>query len=218
MTATTAAPTTDRRAFALRMIRDIGVPTGAYYVLHGFGASDLVALGAGTVVSGAILLTDTVRARKFDLFAGVMLGVFGIGLLLTFLSGDARFMIAKDSIGTGLVGSAFLISAAIGKPLTYVAALRGMTASDPAKAAAFEERYRSRPGMRQSFRRLTVLWGAGLLAEAVVRCVLAYQLPIATMVWLSTVLMIATMGGLTGLTVVLVKKWRAAAERADAAA
>ncbi|MGV9679911.1 VC0807 family protein [Nocardia sp. NPDC003482] len=211
-TATPAAPGMDRRAFARQMLRDVGLPLAAYYVLHALGASNLVALLAGTVLSATLLLIEIARSRRIDLFAGVILAGFALGLALTFISGDDRFMIAKDSIGSGLIGCGFLGSLALGKPLIYVAARRGLASSNPTALAAFDERYRTRPAMRRSLRILTILWGVGLLTEAVVRVVLAYQLPIATMVWLSTVLMIATIGGLIGVTVLLVRRWRAAAD------
>ncbi|MFI5775542.1 VC0807 family protein [Nocardia sp. NPDC051570] len=216
-TATAAAPTMDRGALARRMIRDIGLPLGGYYALHALGASTLVALSAGTVLSGAVLLTEIVRNRKIDLFAGVMLVGFLVGLGLTFLSGDARFMLAKDSVGTSLIGIAFLGSVVIGKPLIYVAAQRGLAAS-PDQAAAFEERYRARPGMRRAFRRLSVMWGVGLLAESALKVALIYQLPVDTMVWLSTVLTVAAIGGLTALNIALIRRWRAAADRATISA
>jgi hypothetical protein len=41
-----------------------------------------------------------VRDRSLNLFATVMLLVFGIGLALAFMSGDARFLLLKGSIVT----------------------------------------------------------------------------------------------------------------------
>lgn len=40
-----------------------------------------------------------------------------------------------------------------------------------------------------------MVWGTALLGECVVRAVGAYSLPVDTMVWLGTVIMIVTMGG-----------------------
>ncbi|MBY8863210.1 hypothetical protein K7711_42550 [Nocardia sp. CA2R105] len=218
MTATQAAPTPDRRAMVRQILRDVGVPLVAYYALHALGASNLVALGAGTVISGVFLLAEVARKRKVDLFAGVILAGFVIGFAMTFLSGDARFMLAKDSVVTGLIGLAFLGSALIGKPLVYVAARSGMAGSDPAKAAAFEERYRTRPTMRRAFGVLSGIWGVGLLGEAALRVFLVYQLPVSTMVWLSTVMMAVTFAVLIGLSLVLGRRYKAAGDRAEAAA
>jgi intracellular septation protein A len=201
---TTIAPATAQvsrpAAGTLRTIlptlaRDVAVPTGAYYLLHALGATDVVALLAGAVTSGAILIAEAVRARKLDVFSGFMLGVFAVGLVTSLVSGDPRFMVAKESFGTLLVGAAFALSALVGKPLIYLAARRMQ--ADP---AAFEAKFAATPAMRATMTRLSVIWGAGLLTEGVLRLVLAYRLPIATMVWLSTAMMIATFAGLIAVT------------------
>lgn len=210
-----AAPGMDRKALARQLLRDVGVPMAAYYGLHAAGASDLVALGAGTVLSGVFVIAEIVRKRRLDPFAAVIMAGFVVGLVLTFVSGDARFVLAKDSFTTGLIGAAFLVSTAIGRPLIYVSAQRGMSAE---AAAAFRERYRTNPQMRRALHTLSVVWGAGLCAEATLRVVLVYHLPISTMVWLSTVMMVATFGALIAITLAVVRRARARAARAETAA
>ncbi|MEU6558224.1 VC0807 family protein [Nocardia nova] len=206
---TAPAPGMDRKALGRQLLRDAGVPMAAYYALHAAGASDLIALGAGTVISGGFVIAEVVRQRRLDPFAAVILASFALGLVLTFVSGDARFVVAKDSFTTALIGAAFLGSTLAGKPLIYVSAQRGM--SDEA-AAAFRERYRTTPGMRRTLGSLSIVWGAGLCLEAALRVFLVYHLPIPTMVWLSTVMMIATFGVLIAITLVVVRRARAQAD------
>ncbi|MGF6883979.1 intracellular septation protein A [Nocardia sp. GAS34] len=210
--ASTAAPGVDRKALARQLLRDVGVPMAAYYGLHAAGASNLVALGAGTVLSGMFLVAEIVRKRQLDPFAAVILASFALGLALTFTSGDARFVVAKDSFTTALIGAAFLLSTAIGRPLIYVSAQRGMSAE---AAAAFRERYRTNPRMRRTLATLSVVWGAGLCAEAALRVVLVYHLSIPTMVWLSNVMMVTTFGVLIAVTLAVVRRARARAEAAE---
>ncbi|MQY20422.1 VC0807 family protein [Nocardia macrotermitis] len=218
MTTSTTAQTPDRRAVARRILRDAGVPLVAYYGLHALGMSNLVALGVSTLISGVFMLVEVVRKRKVDFLAGVILAGFVVGFVLTFVSGDARFILAKDSVVTGLVGLAFLGSTLVGKSLIYLAARSGAAGGGPEKLAAFEERYRSRPTMRRAFVMMSVIWGAGLLAEAALRVFLIYQLPVSTMVWLSTVMTVVTMAVLIGLSVVAVRSLKAAGDREEAAA
>lgn len=194
-TAQTAKAAGTLRTMLPSLARDIAVPTGAYYLLHALGASDVTALLAGAVVSGTIVVAEAVRARKLDVFSAFMLGVFAVGLIGSLVSGDPRFMVAKESFGTLVVGGAFALSAVFGKPLIYLAARRMQ--ADP---AAFEAKYASTPAMRATMTRLSVIWGVGLLAEGVLRVVLAYQLPIATMVWLSTAMLIGTFAVLIAIT------------------
>src|SRR5262245_15543597 len=91
------------RAILPTLVRDVGVPTLAYYLLHWNGASDWQALGAGALVSLALLAREVIKDRRLDVFAAVMVCVFGFGLVTSLISGDARMLIVKESFGTGLV-------------------------------------------------------------------------------------------------------------------
>ena len=58
--------------------------------------------------------------------------------------------------------------------------------------AFLAERYRTDPDVRRGFRLTSVVWGAGLLAEALVRLPLVYLLPIEVSVGVTEGLLIAT--------------------------
>ncbi|QLY33063.1 VC0807 family protein [Nocardia huaxiensis] len=209
-----AATTRPARRSPWRMLApmafDIAVPMTAYYLMHWQGYSDFTALLAGALASAALVVAGVIRARRIDGFALIILAGFAIGLVGAMLSGDARLMIIRESFGTGVVGIAFLISAVIGKPLTYAAARRAIGTTDAAHLPVLERAYRTDASVRRTHANLSILWGAGLFGEALVRSVLAYQLPIPTMAWLSTVLMAATMGGCGVITMRTVKRLRKA--------
>jgi hypothetical protein len=174
------------------LLWDVGLSLAAYFVAHWLGASDYVALLAGSVVALARVLWVAARARKFDVFAAVMLGVFLVGLGLSFLTGSAKFLLVKESFGTGIAGLAFVISCFVGRPLIYHAALR-MQEGDPGRAAEFEQKWRDLPGFRRNFRIMSAAWGAGLLFDAIVRIPLVLSLSTSAAVTASTVLLVATM-------------------------
>ncbi|MFI7002446.1 VC0807 family protein [Nocardia sp. NPDC050175] len=184
------------RTWLAPLARDIAIPVGAYFAMHKLGYSDFAGLLAGTVLSAAMLIFLAIRSRRLEVMSAIILCGFVVGLVLSLITGDPRLMIAKDSAATVLIGLAFLISAMIGKPLIYLAARKGIAAGGQAKLAEFEEAYRTNPDKRRAFTVLSVMWGAGLLGEAVLRIVLAYQLPIHTMAWLSPVLMICVIAPL----------------------
>lgn len=169
------------------LVLDVGVPTLAYFVAHWLGASDFVALLAGSVIALLRTLFVAARERKFQLFSAVMVGVFTVGIALSFLTGDERFLLAKESAGTGVAGLAFLGSCVIGRPLIYYAALR----MQPGKEAEFEQRWREHEGFRRTFTVLSLVWGVGLLFEALLRIPLVFLLPVEVMVTVSTVMIIA---------------------------
>ncbi|HWO61398.1 MAG TPA: VC0807 family protein [Umezawaea sp.] len=176
------------RSLLPTLLFDLALPVGGYYLLREFGVSDWVALAAGGAVSGVLLLVGIVRTRRVDAVAALMLGLFAFGLLTLFLTGDARFVIAKDSLISLALGLVFLGSLFARKPLLLVFVAK--------TAPVVEERYRESPAVRRTVRFATLLWGAGLLFDAVLRVPLAYALPVDVMVVgspLLTVLVVAVL-------------------------
>jgi hypothetical protein len=183
----------DARTIAQGLAWDIGLPLIAYYALHLLGVEDFAALLAATAAAAVRIGWVAVRDRSLNLFATVMLLVFGIGLALAFMSGDARFLLLKGSIVTASVGVVFLITAARGRrPLTLAAEQSWA----PSRAREIAEEYLTDPQVRRGHRVSSVVWGTVLLAEAAMRVPLVYLLPINIMVGLSTALLVVTIGGL----------------------
>ncbi len=171
------------------MLLDVGLPLIAYYGLHAVGVSDYRALLAGTVVAGLRVAFVALRSRRLDGFAAFLMAIFTVGIGLSFATGDARFMLAKDSVGTAVAGLVFLGTCAVGRPLMFHAAQR-FSATTSEKRAWWNIKWQTSPGFRRGFRVMSVVWGAGLLVEAAVRIPLIYVLPIDVMVGLSTVLQV----------------------------
>ena len=187
MTTTAPAPTAaGRRGMVTGLLWDVGGSVGAYYALHALGASDGVALFAAAAVAGARIAWVAVRDRSLNAFAAVMLVVWGVGLGLSFLAGDARFLLLKDSVTTAAVGLAFLVSILSRRPLTLTAA----TSWNPAGAAELESLFATRPAARRAFTVSALVWGLGLIVESLLRVPLIYVLPVDVMVGLSTAVMV----------------------------
>jgi hypothetical protein len=176
---------------------DVGLPLVAYYGLHLLGVDDWTALLVATAVAGVRIVVGMLRDRELNPFATVMLVVFGLGVVLALVSGDARFVLLKNSIITGAVGLVFLVTTVVGRPLT----LSASKSFQPERGAEMDEMYRTNPGVRHAHRLSSAVWGAGLLVEALVRVPLVYALPISVMVGLSEALSLATFAGLIGWTV-----------------
>ncbi|MEV6493685.1 VC0807 family protein [Actinoplanes sp. NPDC051633] len=174
------------------IVFDVGLPLATYYTLHGLGVSDRTALLAATAAAGVRLVWVALRTRHVTWFAAVMLSVFGAGAVLTFIGGDARVLLLKDSAPTVMLGLVFLASLLGGSPLTVSAA----QSWKPAQADRVADLYRSEPAGRRAFRVSSLVWGVGLLAEAVVRVPLVYLLPVTVMVGLSTAMMLGTLAAL----------------------
>lgn len=177
---------------------DIGLPLLTFYVLHSVRESDWVALLAATLVAGARVLYVAVRARRLNAFGLLIMIVFGLGLVLTFLTGDPRFLLVKDSITTAVIGAAFLITALLGRPLTLAA----MRAWQPDAASAMADRARTDPAIFRAHRNVSLAWGVGLLCDAVLRIPLIYLLPIDVMVGVSAALLVVVL-----VVLILITGW-----------
>jgi intracellular septation protein A len=206
MTQTTAPATaTPRWSMFLGLFWDIGLSLVAYYGLRALGASPYVALLGGTVTAGLRIAYVWARTRRFDGFAAFMLAEFGVGLAFALLTGDARFLVAKESFSTAIAGLIFLGTCVAGRPMIWHAATR----FQPAARDELERRWNTVPEFRRAFRVLTLGWGAGMLVEAVARVAVAYTLPVDAAAGLSQLLRFGTMGLLVVWTLTTVKRRRA---------
>lgn len=181
---------------------DLGPSVAAYYGARALGFSEYVALLAGTVASAGRLLWVAVRDRRVEPFAMFLMVLFGVGLGLTFITGDARFVLVKDSMTSFLAGLFFLGSCALHRPLTYYAAQRF---AGPAGGDAVRAKFAD-PAIRRRFYLTSLVWGGGLLTESLMRIPLVFLLPIDAAVGASNVLMVLTYTVLITWTVRLTKR------------
>lgn len=181
--------TTNQPANALvkTLAIEIAVPTGVYYGLHSLGASDFTALAVAGVFPLARTLHQFASHRTLNGLALVVLITNVAGMLLTFVSGDARMLIAKDSLGSGITGLVILASAFTAAPI-MTKTMRPFLTRGKAENEAAWERLSGTTEFDAILRRCSVIWGIGFVLESSVRIVGAFPLPVPTMVWLSTTL------------------------------
>ncbi|MEU4518123.1 VC0807 family protein [Amycolatopsis sp. NPDC024027] len=170
---------------------EIAVPLGVYYGLHSLGASDFTALALSGVFPLARTLYQFAKNRTLNGLALVVLVTNVVGMLLTFVSGDTRMMIAKDSLGSGITGLVILISAFTAQPL-MTKALRPFLTHGKADHEAAWERLQGTRRFDTVLRRSSFIWGVGFVLESAARVIGAFTLPVSTMVWLSTVIFVGS--------------------------
>ncbi|RSO48863.1 hypothetical protein DMH15_03800 [Streptomyces sp. WAC 06725] len=176
------------------LLLDAGVPIASYYLLTGaFGLSTLAALAWSGALPAARSLWSLVRERRLNAVATLMTATNIIGLLLSLVAGDERLMMAKDSAVSSTFGLAVLVSALIGRPLMAPVLKPWITKGDAARSAAWDRLTAESAWFRRVQRRHSAVWGAALLGECVARVIGAFTLPVDTMVWLGTVMLIAAM-------------------------
>lgn len=183
------------------LVWDVGLSIGVYYALRAFGTSVYVSMLGATLAAALRVAYVALLPRRFDVFAAFMLSVWGVGLLLSFVSGDARFVLAKDSVPTGLAGLIFLGTAVAGRPMIFAVIRRTQGRTERARAE-LDQRWGDEPAFRRTVTIMTCVWGVGMLAEAVLRLPMIYLLPVDAATGLSGLLQIATFVLLTFYTVI----------------
>ncbi|MFI9569682.1 VC0807 family protein [Streptomyces rishiriensis] len=181
------------------LIVDVAVPLGSYYLFKGaFGMSTFAALAWSSVVPAGRTMWSALRERAVNGLAGLILVVNVVGLVLSFVSGDPRLMLAKDSGVSSTVGIGILVSVALGRPMMTAGLKPFLVKSDAVREAAWARLESGAAAASADFRRreraFSLVWGAVLLAECAVRIVGAYTVPVDTMVWLGSVVMVVAMG------------------------
>lgn len=193
-TTATAPRTTAGRATLTPVLREVGLPLGAYYLLtKGFHVSTLDGLLISSVIPAVRSVWSVVRERRVNVLAGLILGVNLVGAAVSLTTGDARLMIAKDGVVSSAIGLAILVSALIGRPIMSQVVRQMAGRGDARRLAAWDRLHAGSASFRRAELGFSLVWGTALLAECAARVVGAYTLPVHTMVWLSTVLLVGAL-------------------------
>ncbi|MEU5538983.1 VC0807 family protein [Streptomyces sp. NPDC020362] len=180
------------------LILDVAMPLGSYYLFKdGFGMSTFAALAWSSVVPALRTVWGLVKERRTNALAGLILIVNVVSLLLSFVSGDPRLMLAKDSGVSSTIAIGILVSVVLGKPMMTEGMKPFLLKGDADKEAAWERLMSGSAASSAAFlrkeRAFSVVWGVALLAECIARVVGAYTISVDTMVWLGTVIMVGAM-------------------------
>lgn len=153
-------------------------PFIAYQVLSARGVAPVRALTLTSVFPISALVIGFARNRRADAIGVVSLALIALGIAGSFNFGP-RFYLVRVSFGTSAFGLLCLASLLYRRPLMFYLGRMVTTANEPARAARYEDAWRS-PRFRHVHRIVTAAWGVGYLAEAAVRALVALRLPIAT--------------------------------------
>jgi hypothetical protein len=183
-------------AVALRpLLIDVGIPVGTYYLLRdAFGVSLWLSLALSSTGPAVRAIAGLMAERKLNMLALLMLAVNLAGIAVSFLTGDPRAMIAKDSVVSSVVAFAILGSVLLRRPLMSAGLKPFMTKGEPHRTAAWDRLSIASPRFRRLELLFSTIWGLVLLAECAARLVGAYTLPVTTMVWLGTVMTLGAIG------------------------
>lgn len=194
MTATTTEvrrPGVRAGRLALRLFIDVVAPLGLYYVLRWAGVGIYLSLLLSTLVSAATSVGSLVRNRKLNGLSTYMTTMMLASVIVSFIAGSPRFLLAKESWLTGLGGLWFLVSLRARRPLAYLYT-KPLLEGRLGWPGAWDELWDRFPRFRRMWRVSSVLWGIGTLLDAALRVVMAYTLPIDAVPALGTALYTGT--------------------------
>ncbi|MEV6773316.1 VC0807 family protein [Nocardia sp. NPDC051030] len=160
------------------------VPTAAMLVCHYRGGGDTTSMVVGAVAAGVIMVGDAVytrlgrrSSRAVDGFAALVLLEVLVGIAVTAISGDARFVLARSSIYIAVGGLFFLATARGDRPVMKVALKPIHTENDPHRSEIFDRLWDTSAPFRTTYRVLSAALGVVWLADAVLRIVVIYSYP-----------------------------------------
>jgi hypothetical protein len=161
----------NRRAVLL----DVVLPFAGYQLLVGRGAPAVVALSVTAVFPLVGTLGGWLRERRLDTLGIISLLFIAAGLIATLITGNPRLTLMKGSLFTGVFGLAFLGSLLLPRPLAFYLGRQMMTEGKPALIARWDMLWEY-PRFRSGNRVVSVVWGCGLVLEALLRVQLALSL------------------------------------------
>jgi hypothetical protein len=174
------------------------VPAGIYWCAKHFASSsEVAALCAASVFPLLYSLCEFVERRSYDLIAIFSLLGIAVSLVGVYLGGSVKILLIRESLFTGALGLACLISLLLPRPLMFYVGRQFMTGNDPTLVAAFDARWQY-PYARYVNRLITVVWGLAYLGEFTLRVVLVNMLSPALVLVISPFLL----GGITTAAVV----------------
>ncbi|MDT9002058.1 VC0807 family protein [Paucibacter sp. APW11] len=144
-------------------------------------------------------VVELIRFRRIDalsliVIAGIVLSLAGLAM-----GGDTRVLLMRESLVSGLLGLAFLVSLLFPRPLIYHLA-RATVARQSAEALAAFEANLDQPPVRRGLFTMTLIWGGGLTFEMIIRAALAWSWPTERFLLVSPFISYGLMGLLVLLT------------------
>ena len=166
--------------FRWRLAIIVGVvPMAGMLGSYATGVDVRFSMVVGAVLAGVIVLGDLVRngSQKLDAFAFMVLAEVVAGVVLTSISGDPRFVLARMSIYLAIGGVVVLATTWTERPFMRTTLKPVAAHGDPTRAEAFDRCWERSPQFRVLYRLMTAGLGLVFLVDAVLRIAIIYSRP-----------------------------------------
>lgn len=171
---------------------DLLAPTGVLYAMLWLGSGLYLALLVSAAWSAVTAIFAWWRGVGNQRLAPWMLAISLAAFAISLVTGSDRFLLAKESVLTAAAGLGFLASTRLERPLTYRLTRPLLEGRLSRVGPPWELLWAHEARFRRTWRVSSVLWAVVLLADAALRVVMAYTLPVEAVPALQTVLMVVT--------------------------
>ncbi|RFU48014.1 VC0807 family protein [Paraburkholderia sp. DHOC27] len=166
-----------RPAFVLELVVNFLLPWLAYkFAAPRWGeAGGLIASAVPPVLWSIVELA---RFRRVDALSLIVLLGIALSIGAMALGGSPRMLLLRESLVSGAVGVAFLLSLPMRRPLIFYLARATIAREVAGGAARLDALWHDSPAFAVSMRLMTAVWGVGLTCETTVRSWMAWTWPI----------------------------------------
>ena len=167
------------RALLPTLVVDVAGTMLVYYLLvpH-FSQSSIWPILGASLVPVASNIVNFVRRRSIDIVGLIVLLGMIVSLIPAAFGGTQRLLLVRESFFTGLIGLALLISPfAMRRPIFYYVFREFLTANDALPEEHFAVLWRV-SHFRRGVRVVTIVWGAVLLGDFVMRAFIALRMSV----------------------------------------
>lgn len=208
------------RENGIAILREGGINVVLPYIIYSYAQphyGDVNALIASSAPPIVWSIIEFARHRRVDVLSiFVLLGIV-LSLLAFVGGGGVKFLQLREKLVTVIFAVIFLGSAAIGRPLIYELARAGMKRNNDTAELERFEKVRNETGFRNTMMVMTLVWGFGLLADALISIALVYTLSIKQYLVVSPIVGYTTMGSLALWSYWYARRRRARGEAARVA-
>jgi hypothetical protein len=159
-------------------------------VKHFTSASDVIALALSTVPAMVGTIITLIRQHSIDVLGAFTLITIVLSIGLTFLTGDARLFLIRESFLTVLFGIICLISLLFPKPLWFYIIRYFTVGNNHEQMVAYDTAWKF-ASFRGYIRTVTILWGVVYTVEFLIRLVMVYTLSIEEVLVISSIIFYA---------------------------
>jgi hypothetical protein len=189
------------------LLVDAALPYLVYLVLSARGMPDVAALAWSALPPALHVGWQGVRTRRVEPVGAIVLTTIAVGLATSLISGDARFAVAREALGS-VVLTVLLLGSLVyrGRPLAYTVICSFGRMQRPDLPELMARQWDGNPGFRRVLVRATAVAALVTAAEAVLRVVVAYTVPVAVALPVLTAQSVVVWTGLSGLLVLTVRR------------